>query len=79
VKPDFLFLKDSKDRIMKYILGKKLEMTQKFKEDGKVVPVTVVKAGPCFITQVKLKDKDGYKALQVGFGERKKVSKSDNK
>jgi large subunit ribosomal protein L3 len=60
---------------MKYILGKKLEMTQKFKEDGKVVPVTIVKAGPCFITQVKTQESDGYKALQVGFAEKKTINK----
>jgi len=60
---------------MKYILGKKIEMTQKFKEDGKFVPVTVVKAGPCFITQVKTQEKDGYQALQIGLEEKKKLNK----
>jgi large subunit ribosomal protein L3 len=51
---------------MKFILGKKLEMTQIFKDD-KVTPVTLIEAGPCFITQLKRKEKDGYTALQVGF------------
>lgn len=51
----------------KFILGKKIEMTQKFQENGTVVPVTVVQAGPCTITQVKDKDKNGYRSLQIGF------------
>ena len=51
---------------MKFILGKKLEMTQIFKDD-KVIPVTLIEAGPCFITQIKTKEKDGYDALQIGF------------
>lgn len=56
---------------MKFILGKKLEMTQIFKND-KVVPVTLIEAGPCFVTQVKDKNKDGYEAIQIGFGKKKK-------
>ncbi len=60
---------------MKFILGKKEEMTQKFREDGTVVPVTVVKAGPCVITQVKIKEKDGYSAVQLGYGFKKKLNK----
>jgi large subunit ribosomal protein L3 len=60
---------------MKIILGKKLQMTQKFAADGTVTPVTAVLAGPCFITQVKADDKDGYKAVQIGFGEKNKISK----
>jgi len=51
----------------KAILGKKLGMTQIFTEDGLMVPVTVVEAGPCVVTQVKTEEKDGYNALQVGF------------
>lgn len=51
-------------------------MTQRFKEDGKVVPVTAVLAGPCFVSQVKTKEKDGYIAVQIGFGKKKKLSKS---
>ncbi len=59
---------------MKGILGKKLGMTRLFKEDGTVVPVTVIQAGPCFVTQVKTEDKDGYKAIQLGFEEVKPKS-----
>lgn len=54
---------------MKGILGKKLGMTQIFAEDGKVVPVTVVQAGPCFIVQRKTAETDGYDAVQVGLVE----------
>lgn len=49
------------------IIGKKLGMTQVFLEDGSVVPVTVVQAGPCPVTQKKTKERDGYDALQLGF------------
>jgi LSU ribosomal protein L3P len=52
----------------KGILGKKLGMTQVFTEDGTVVPVTVVEAGPCVVTQIKTREKDGYDAIQIGFG-----------
>ncbi|MEC4813174.1 MAG: 50S ribosomal protein L3 [Scytonema sp. PMC 1069.18] len=51
------------------ILGTKLGMTQIFDEAGAAVPVTVVKAGPCTVTQVKTKQTDGYSAIQVGYGE----------
>ena len=61
---------------MKFILGKKIEMTQRFKEDGVVAPVTVVEAGPCVITQIKSSAKEGYNSVQVGFGEKKKLNKS---
>lgn len=54
---------------MKGILGKKLGMTQIFDENGVAVPVTIVEAGPCFITQKKTKDRDGYDAIQIGFGD----------
>lgn len=53
--------------MQKAILGKKLGMTQVFTENGLLVPVTVVEAGPCVVTQVKTQEKDGYNALQVGF------------
>ncbi len=53
----------------KGILGKKLGMTQVFDETGRVVPVTVVEAGPCIVVQKKTVDTDGYNAIQVGFGE----------
>ncbi len=52
-----------------FILGKKIEMTQIF-QDNKVVPVTKILAGPCLITQVKNKEKDGYRAVQLGFGKK---------
>ena len=55
----------------KAILGKKLGMTQIFSANGLVVPVTVVEAGPCFVTQVKSMEKDGYKAVQVAFDEKR--------
>ncbi len=50
------------------ILGKKVGMTQVFDEDGTAIPVTVIEAGPCPIVQVKTKDREGYNALQLGFG-----------
>ena len=56
---------------MKFILGKKLGMTQVFEEDGKVVPVTVVEIESNVVTQVRTKDKDGYEAVQVGTGTKK--------
>jgi large subunit ribosomal protein L3 len=61
----------------KALLGKKLGMTQIFDENGKVIPVTVIEAGPCTVVQVKTKDADGYEAVQLGFGEvkAKKVTK----
>ena len=60
---------------MKFILAKKLEMSQVFQPDGTVIPVTLVKAGPCTITQVKTKDQDGYVAVQLGFEPAKKLAK----
>ena len=51
----------------KAIIGKKLGMTQIFSADGKVIPVTVVEAGPCPVVQVKTKERDGYEAIKVGF------------
>ncbi len=53
----------------KGIIGKKLGMTQLFDENGKVVPVTVVEAGPCTVVQKKTVESDGYQAVQVGFGD----------
>ncbi len=55
----------------KTILGKKLGMTQIFSADGLVVPVTVVEAGPCFVIQVKNKEKDGYNAIVVGYQDKR--------
>ena len=51
----------------KAILARKVGMTQVWAEDGALVPVTVLKAGPCVVTQVKTEEKDGYNAVQVGF------------
>jgi large subunit ribosomal protein L3 len=53
------------------LIGRKLGMTQIFEEDGTVVPVTVIEAGPCPVVQVKTKETDGYDAVQLGFGARK--------
>ncbi|WP_123054729.1 50S ribosomal protein L3 [Clostridium sp. JN-1] len=53
----------------KGILGKKLGMTQIFDENGKIVPVTVIEAGPCLVVQKKTVEKDGYNAVQVGFAD----------
>ncbi|APM37556.1 50S ribosomal protein L3 [Clostridium kluyveri] len=53
----------------KAILGKKLGMTQIFNENGRVVPVTVIEAGPCVVVQKKTEEKDGYKSIQIGFGD----------
>ena len=55
----------------KAILATKVGMTQIFNEDGVLVPVTVLEAGPCVVTQVKTVENDGYSAIQVGFGEKK--------
>lgn len=55
--------------MLKAILGKKIGMTQIFAEDGKVIPVTVVEAGPCVVVQVKTEETDGYKAVQLGYGD----------
>jgi len=58
------------------ILGTKLGMTQVFDESGKAVPVTVIQAGPCVVTQIKTVQTDGYAAIQLGFGETKSKSLS---
>lgn len=57
---------------MKGILGRKVGMTQVFDETGEVIPVTVIEAGPCFVTQVRTLERDGYTAVQLGFGETKR-------
>jgi large subunit ribosomal protein L3 len=56
---------------MKGIIGKKVGMTQVFDEQGNVVPVTVIQAGPCYVTQIRNEGRDGYSAVQLGFGETK--------
>lgn len=53
----------------KGLIGKKIGMTQIFDEAGNVIPVTVVEAGPCTVTQIKTVENDGYQAVQVGFGD----------
>ena len=54
------------------LIGRKVGMTQVFKEDGKVVPVTVIEAGPCYVIQKKDAEKDGYTAVQLGFDKKEK-------
>ena len=61
---------------MKTLLGTKIGMTQILGEDGSVIPVTIVKAGPCTVTQVKTVERDGYNAVQLGYGEGKNLSKA---
>jgi len=61
---------------MKFILGKKIAMTQ-FWKDEKVIPVTLIEAGPCQVLQIKTKEKDGYEAVQIGFLEKKKIKKTE--
>ncbi len=60
---------------MKFILAKKLEMSQVYAADGSIIPVTLVQAGPCSVTQVKTEATDGYVAVQVGFLTTKHLSK----
>jgi len=66
---------------MKFILGKKQNMTQVFNENGKVVPATIVNAGPISAVQMKTKDSDGYEAVVFGFGQKKEknVNKAQRK
>jgi large subunit ribosomal protein L3 len=56
---------------MSGLLGKKIGMTRIFDETGNMIPVTVVKAGPCYVTQVKTLERDGYRAMQLGFDSKK--------
>ena len=69
----------SKGGAIKGILGVKLGMTQVFDENNKVIPVTVIEAGPCVVTQVRTLEKDGYEAVQMAFGaiDPRKVSKPE--
>lgn len=60
---------------MKGILGKKAGMTRVFDDSGEVTPVTIIEAGPCYVTQIKTEKKDGYQAIQLGFGEAKRLNK----
>jgi len=61
---------------MKFILGKKLKMSQIFDKQGNVIPVTEIQAGPAVVVQVKNEKKDGYQAVQIGYGEKKKLTKA---
>lgn len=59
------------------LIGKKVGMTQVYNETGELVPVTVIEAGPCPVVQVKSRDKDGYSAVQIGFGSKKEKNTSN--
>ncbi|MEK7071794.1 MAG: 50S ribosomal protein L3 [Patescibacteria group bacterium] len=62
----------------KFILGKKLGMTQIFDQTGNEIPVTLIEAGPCSVTQIKTKDKDGYESVQIGFIKKiKRIKKTE--
>src|SRR5437868_5407404 len=65
--------------MVKSILGRKIGMTQIFDAQGRVVPVTVVEAGPCVVTQKKTMEQDGYEAVQVGYGAAKPTPPKDVK
>ncbi|HJX37947.1 MAG TPA: 50S ribosomal protein L3 [Anaerolineae bacterium] len=60
---------------MKGILGKKVGMTQIFDDTGEVIPVTIIEVGPCYVTQIKITKRDGYSAIQLGFGQAKRLNK----
>ena len=55
--------------MFKGLIGKKIGMTQIFDENGAAIPVTIIEAGPCFVTQVRTPETDGYSAVQLGFDE----------
>jgi large subunit ribosomal protein L3 len=57
------------------LLGRKIGMSRIFNERGQVVPITVIEAGPCYVTQIKTAEKDGYNAIQLGFGPAKHANK----
>ena len=70
-------LKDEDDSILfDFIIGKKIGMTTIYSDNGASMPVTVIEAGPCKIVQVKSEEKEGYSALQIGFGVNKRTNKS---
>ena len=75
------FLSSPKDtgRVARGVLGEKLGMTQVFDENNRMIPVTVVKAGPCVVTQIRTPDKDGYSAVQIAYGavDPRKVNKPE--
>ena len=61
--------------MLRAFLGKKIGMTQLYDERGNVVPVTAIQAGPCYVTQIRSQETDGYSAVQIGFQETKKLNK----
>ena len=63
--------------MLRGFLGKKVGMSQVFGEDGRVVPVTMIQAGPCSVTQIKTNENDGYQAVQLGFDPVKKLNKPE--
>jgi large subunit ribosomal protein L3 len=64
-----LKLEQEKTEMLKGLIGKKVGMTQIFDETGRAIPVTLIEAGPCYVTQVRMPEKDGYSAVQLGFDE----------
>jgi large subunit ribosomal protein L3 len=67
------FIKKDRKKVMsRALIGKKLGMTALFTSEGRYIPITVVQVGPCVVTQIKAVSSDGYNAIQLGFGERKK-------
>jgi len=62
-------MKEVESKVVEAILGRKLGMTQLWSEDDRIIPVTVIQAGPCVVTQVKTLENDGYSAVQVAFGD----------
>lgn len=56
---------------MKFILGQKIGLTRRFDKEHQAIPVTIIKAGPCLVTQIKLNAQDGYQAVQIGYGQKK--------
>ncbi len=68
-------IQDPMGGILIGLIGRKIGMSQVFQKDGRVIPVTVIEAGPCPILQKKTVEADGYRALQLGFGERKHVNR----
>jgi len=59
------------------IIGRKIGMTSIYSAEGKSLPCTVIEAGPCVVTQIKTQDRDGYEAVQLGFGEKKEKKHSE--
>jgi hypothetical protein len=66
--PNYKILKE-KIEMLKGLIGKKVGMTQIFDDAGRAIPVTLIEAGPCYVTQVRMPEKDGYSAVQLGFDE----------